>query len=111
MSRARSLNRILERYGQTVDLHPAGREEGLTVKAFLQPIREQKSQYLPTEVGIRRQDRFLYLGLPEAPLSGRDGTWLSWGGQRYEVETAHAIWVGDAVSHWWAVLRPGEEDV
>lgn len=111
MSRARSLNRILERYGQTVDLYLAGRKEGLTVKAFLQPIREQKPQYLPTEVGIRRQDRFLYLGLPEVPLSARDGTWLNWNGQRYEVETAHAICVGDAVSHWWAVLRPGEEDI
>ena len=57
-----------------------------------------------------RQDRFLYLGPAKAALSGGDGSWLSCGKMRYEVETAQAVYVGERVSHWWAVLRPGEEE-
>lgn len=111
MRQGKSFSRLVERYGRRVDLHPAGQEEALTVKAFFQPIPEQKqAQYLTTPVGARRQDRFLYLGVPEAPLSAGDGSWLSCGGQRYEVETAQAIYVGESISHWWAVLRPGEEE-
>ena len=25
-------------------------------------------------------------------------------------ETARAVYAGERVSHWWAVLRPGEEE-
>ena len=46
----------------------------------------------------------------ELSLSGGDGSWLSCGKMRYEVETAQAVYVGERVSHWWAVLRPGEEE-
>lgn len=112
MNRKAALANLLERYGQTVDLHPGGQKGTLTVKAFLQPVLEKnRTQYLTTAVGARRQDRFLYLGTPEIPLSSGDGSWVDWDGRRYEIESAQAIYVGESISHWWAVLRPGEEEV
>ena len=106
----KTLRRLLERYGQTVEVHPADRSEAVKAKAFLQPMREKQAELQPTAVGLRRQDRFRYLGLPELPLYPGKGTWVRWNGRSYEVETAQAIYVGDEVSHWWAVLRPGKED-
>jgi hypothetical protein len=111
MSRAAALTGLLARYGQPVDLHPAGQAQGQEVRAFLQPIRETgKAQYLATPVGARRQDRFLYLGPPEGNLSPGDGSWLEFAGGRYEPETVQPIYIGSALSHWWAVLRPREEE-
>ena len=100
---------LLARYGQQVVLHQG--EQSAAGRAFLQPIRDRaERQFLPAAPGTVRQDRFLYLGPAKAALSGGDGSWLSCGKMRYEVETAQAVYVGERVSYWWAVLRPGEEE-
>ena len=104
-------DRAARTFGRTVEVHPGGAEAGVTVRAFLQPIRDRaERQFLPAAPGTVRQDRFLYLGPAKAALSGGDGSWLSCGKVRYEVETAQAVYVGERVSYWWAVLRPGEEE-
>ena len=101
---------LLAKYGQRVVLHQGN--STVDARAFLQPIREKgQAQSLPSPLGWQREDRFLYLGDPNRPLTAnRD--WVEFEGSGYAVVSAHPVHVGNIVSHIWAVLRPrdtGEE--
>ena len=101
---------LLAKYGQRVVLHQG--DSTVDARAFLQPIREKgQAQSLPSPLGWQREDRFLYLGDPNHPLSDH-GDWVEFEGTGYAVVSAHPVHVGNSVSHIWAVLRPkdpGEE--
>lgn len=101
---------LLTKYGQRVVLHQG--DSTVDTHAFLQPIREKgQAQSLPSPLGWQREDRFLYLGDPNHPLSDH-GDWVEFEGAGYAVVSAHPVHVGNSVSHIWAVLRPkgtGEE--
>lgn len=101
---------LMRWYGQKVEVIRAG--VGTPVRAFLQAVtrqREDEQQYLPTPLGLRREDRFLYLGPPEPELqAGQDQ--VSWLGQEFVIQTAQPIYVGRQVSHWWAVLVPRDKE-
>lgn len=98
---------LLARYGQRVVLHRG--EETSEQPAFLQPIRETgQAQQVPSPLGLRREDRFLYLGVPECPLALTD--WVEWNGCAYTVQSAHPIYLGQTALYIWAVLRPGDAE-
>ena len=101
---------LLAKYGQRVVLHQG--DSTVDARAFLQPIREKgQAQSLPSPLGWQREDRFLYLGDPNHPLSDH-GDWVEFEGTGYAVVSAHPVHVGNSVSHIGAVLRPkdtGEE--
>lgn len=101
---------LLAKYGQRVVLHQG--DSTVDARVFLQPIREKgQAQSLPSPLGWQREDRFLYLGDPNHPLSDH-GDWVEFEGAGYAVVSAHPVHVGNSVSHIWAVLRPrdtGEE--
>ena len=98
---------LLARYGQSVALHRG--EETVRTQAFLQAVTERdRAQEAPSPLGLRREDRFLYLGKPEEPLT--PGCWVEWNGTGYEVQTAHPIQAGGRTSHVWAVLRPRDRE-
>lgn len=98
---------LLAQYGQRVVLHQG--DTAADARAFLQPIREKgQAQSLPSPLGWRREDRFLYLGSPDHPLSA-GGDWVEFEGAGYAVVSAHPVYVGTAVSHIWAVLRPRDQ--
>ena len=101
---------LLTRYSQRVVLHQG--DSTVDARAFLQPLREKgQAQSLPSPLGWQREDRFLYLGDPNHPLSDH-GDWVEFEGAGYAVVSAHPVHVGNSVSHIWAVLRPrdtGEE--
>lgn len=102
---------VLERYGQTVELHGEGIQAGTARRAFVQALsRDADEQRLPTPLGRARQDRFLYLGPPDGDLEclGETG-YILWNGARYRVRAAHPVYVGDTVHHWRAILEPLEE--
>ena len=95
---------ILARYGQNVVLHRDGGK--VQLRAFLQPVLDKsREQELPTPLGLRREDRWLYLGPPETALTAGT-TDVRWQGQSYEVQSAHLV----GGSHWWAVLRPRDKE-
>lgn len=98
---------LLAKYGQRVVLHQGDTE--VDARAFLQPIREKgQAQSLPSPLGWRREDRFLYLGDPNRPLTA-NCDWVEFEGEGYTVTSAHPVYVGNSVSHIWAVLRPRDE--
>jgi hypothetical protein len=98
---------ILNRYGQSLLVCTRKEGEQETVRAFLQPVREkQTAQTVPSPLGLRREDRFLYLGPADTALFPRQSQ-VSCQGQNYEVQTAQKV----GESHWWAILRPvGQEE-
>lgn len=110
--RVDTISVLLDRYGQCVTLYRGGVEPGREVRAFLQPLREAgREQARPSPLGLRREDRFLYLGPPQPALEGGTGDWVEWAGRGYEVVSAHPVFVGETVSHLWALLRPRDEEV
>ena len=51
----------------------------------------------------------LMLGEPDVPAAPGDR--VVWRESGYEVRTAHPIYLGERLSHWWAVLAPwGKEE-
>ena len=100
--------RVLNRYGQTVTLRPARGGQETAVRAFLQPVLQRsEDQQVPSPLGLRREDRFLYLGPMDAPLE--DGDQVEWRGRRYAVQSAHPVGP-ETGGHFWALLRPGDEE-
>ena len=77
---------LLAKYGQRVVLHQGN--STVDARAFLQPIREKgQAQSLPSPLGWQREDRFLYLGDPNRPLTAnRD--WVEFEGSGYAVVSA-----------------------
>jgi len=105
---------ILELYGQDVAVHYSDGRPEAAARAFFQPVverREDWRQTVPTVLGIARRDRFLYLGEPGVSLEG--GEALVWKSRRFWIQTLQPIYVGEHLSHWWAVAgaeeRPEEE--
>ena len=92
--RVETISALLDRYGQCVTLYRGGVEAGREVRGFL---------------GLRREDRYLMLGEPDVPAAPGDR--VVWRESGYEVRTAHPIYLGERLSHWWAVLAPwGKEE-
>ena len=106
-----SFRAVLERYGQAVELFYEGAAEAVPQRAFVRAISDRTDeQRLPTPLGRARQDRFLFLGSPDAALENLGETgYILWNGGRYRARAAHPVYVGDAVNHWWALLEPLEE--
>lgn len=103
-------DRILSRYGQDAVLFTAEYPDGKPVKAMIQRLRERgTAQAVPTSVGWERRDRCLYLGPAEVSIDCGDCV-IESGGEKYRPLAAEPIYVGERLSHWWAVLehRAGE---
>ncbi len=104
MSFAGAFRAIAARYGQEVALYRDGTLLG-TGRAVLRPILDRERQYLPTDLGVRRQEQMLCLGedtLPFAPARGE--TVLRQGEDAYDVENVRPVQAGDQVIYWRAVL-------
>ena len=104
------ISRIFQRYGKPVTVLSHKNESGLLANAFLQPVlgrKERGRQFVPTELGIVREERFLYLG--ESWVSLEDTSTVLCDGAAYEVSSAQPVWIGTRLSHWRAILiRKGE---
>ena len=98
----REFARILSRYGRNVTVYDGAAQEK-QVRAIFQPMRDKGTeQSVPSPLGQVKQDRFLYLGPAETALD--EWCRVAVEEEVYRVETAQPVYVGEAVSHWWAVL-------
>lgn len=93
---------IVRRYGQQVQVRQKENEDALDTRAFLQPVRDKNElQLSPSPLGVRREERLLYLGVSNLQLFPGEST-VTWQGVRYEVQSVHPVTGG---CHWWAILR------
>lgn len=109
MSIARTTGSIIARWGEAVGIISAVDGAEKTVRGMVQPIVQKGTgQNRPTPLGIQDEGRYLYLGMPEHSLAAVE--YVTWQGRAYDIETAHSIYVGATLSHWWAVLVPRYEE-
>ena len=89
---------ILRRYGVDVQVRTGGACR--RVKAFLQPVLDREEQLVPTPLGLRREERVLYLGPIGVVLTPMESI-VNWGGADYEVRSTRNV----GNHHIWAVLQ------
>lgn len=100
---------VLPRYGQTVTLtrRDGGQETG---RAMLQPILEKaggKAQEIFTPLGVKSNNRYLYLGPPDLALD--QAAYLTCEGRDFAIRQAQPVRVGESCTHWWGILAGREE--
>ena len=98
---------ILRRYGQAAVLETP---EGETaVQAFLQPAREPRGRALgaATEIGWVDQRLWIYLGREKIG----PGDTVRWKDLAFQVRSSRPCYIGQTLSHWWAVLERRWETV
>lgn len=99
---------ILAKYGQEVTLSQP-QAQPAAVRAFLQPILDRREQFIPSPLGVRQEERWLYLGPPETAVTAGE-TLAAWGDREFTVDSARQVWAGNGPSHWWAILRPAKKE-
>lgn len=105
------LTRALRQMGRQVLLFRPDVER-LETWGVLQAVperRERGRQFVPTELGVVQEERFLYLGEAAVSLAGMEGGFLRCGGVDYTVQSAQAVYLGEVLTHWRAVLRVRDE--
>ena len=97
----------IARYGAAVTVeHEGEAAQGL---AFVQPLRKEtrKEPFSVGPLGAVEERCWRYLGQAELPLQGGDRVIFE--GKSYEVRRAEAVYIGAAVSHYWAILDREEK--
>lgn len=103
------LSSILARYGQGVAVEIQGTGERLPVRAFLQPIlrRRRDAPLSATPLGAVSEQRWLYIGGAEVPLS--PGDCVACHGLELTVQEARPLYCGDRLLYHWALLHRRKE--
>jgi len=101
---------LMETYGRRVQIQIGSETPGAPFGAFIRPLRYKNKMYLGgvnTRIGFDREGYYLYLGPPAHDLTAavNDLRILTQDGDAYTVDRAESIFVGDTVSHIWAILR------
>ena len=105
----RAVTGILRRYGRPATLYGDGTVTA--VRCLIQPLLYKNRVFLRdtmTELGELDEGHFLYIGPPETALC-KDG-YLVCGTRCFDILRGEPVYLGDAVSHWCAVLRPRPEE-
>ena len=112
MSFGTAVARIIREFGEPVTLSLDGTDLG-GGRAILRPVLTGEDQFLPTPLGVRREEEVLCLAetglpFPEDP----DGVVLVRGRERYDVVNVRLVTVGREPAYWRAMLgRRATEEV
>lgn len=105
-----AFSRILARYGQDVTVYTRDAAEGIRTRAFFQPQRDKGTQQsVPSPLGWVKQGRFVYLGPAEIRLD--DTCKVKVGEEVFQVRSVQPVYVGDLLTHWWAVFTRRTREV
>lgn len=100
-----SFDAIVRRYGRTVCVERDGAVLG-TGYALLQPMLDQEAQFLPSPLGLGREEQTLCLAERTLPLDPAPGECvLRQGEDAFLVVNARAVEVGTERVYWRAVLK------
>lgn len=81
-------------------------------RAVLRPLLGEARQFVPTDLGLRRQEMVLCLAEASLPLEEQPGNWVLQQGERfYGVRNVSAVEAGRERIYWRAVLVRQEGDV
>ena len=111
MSFGTAVARIIREFGENVTLSLDGTDLG-GGRAILRPVLTGEDQFLPTPLGVRREERVLCLGEAGLPFpDDPDRVILTCGQARYDVVNVRLVTVGREAAYRRAVLarRAAEE--
>lgn len=96
---------VLARYGQRVTVRRG--EEALETRAFFQPVaqRQEAAPFTVTALGNVDDRLWLYLGTQAV----ESGDTVTWNDQDFRVRSSRPYYVGQVLSHWWAMLEAERE--
>lgn len=105
----RTLEMLLERYGQQLTLEKRDTGQQLSIRALLQPILKKQTHppLAMTALGAVDQQRWLYLGSREIAIAPGDD--LQLGAVRLTVQEVRDIFLGPEPLYRWAMLRAERE--
>jgi len=114
MSRDFNFNAVIAGVGKTVTAHLPDGWCSEPFKALIQPLRYKNKMYLDgtyTDIGRSTSGHYLYIGPSDHDISKLDSTaYLVSGDVRYVISRAERCYLGEKVTHIWAILRNIEED-
>lgn len=100
---------ILARYGQSAVVEARETGEQLPVRAFIQPLLQERENapLSATPLGPVSRERWLYIGGAETPLSPGDR--VASHGLELTVQETKRLYCGDTLLYHWALLRRQKE--
>ena len=111
MSFGRCFDAIAACYGETITVERGGEVLG-SGRALLRPLGETGRQFVPSPLGVGREERLLCLGENALPLEPGDGPLVVCrGGERYDV--LRAVRAGRSAygpTYWRAELKRRETE-
>lgn len=105
----RLVEKMLKLHGRKCIISPRGREDKITVKAFVNPLLYKNKMYIGGKYlpdGFYDGGHYLYIGeakirLDDMPL----GTIVECGENKYSIKHAEQYFMGDKALYSWAVLQ------
>ena len=103
------LERIMERYGQAVELVPRDGGDVREVRAFVQPLLKEQAEppVAVTPLGPVCEERWLYIGPAGTAVSAGDQ--VGCGGERFAAQESRFVYWQDEILYRRAVLRRKKE--
>lgn len=114
MSRDFNFDAVISGVGRTVTAHQSNGWCSAPFKALIQPLRYKNKMYLDgtyTDIGRHTSGHYLYIGPSNHDISKLDDSaYLVSGGVKYMITRAEKCYLGERVTHIWAILRDMEEE-
>ena len=107
------LQALIERYGRSVSLSMEDGWHSPQFRALIQPLRYKNKMYLEgvhTPIGIHDPGYYLYIGPAAHDVTKLGSMWEEvWlnasGGERYQIDRAERVYLGEEALYIWAILR------
>lgn len=115
MNKDFNFNAVIGSVGKTVTAHKADGWCSAPYRALIQPLRYKNKMYLDgayTDIGKSSSGYYLYIGPSNHDITKLDETsFLLSGDIKYVISRAEKCYLGENVTHIWAILRnvEGEE--
>lgn len=115
MNKDFNFNAVIGSVGKTVTSHKADGWCSAPYRALIQPLRYKNKMYLDgsyTDIGKSSSGYYLYIGPSDHDITRLDeGDYLLSDNVRYVISRAEKCYLGETVTHIWAILRnvEGEE--
>lgn len=109
-----NINKILETYGNTIYISGADQWKSPLFKAFIQPLRYKNKLYQQgsfTQIGINKNNVYLYIGPSTHDLTKLDSTYRIHDSEnkKYIIDRAEKITVKNSTVYIWAIIRQTTE--
>lgn len=98
---------LINKYGQSITILKSENDNPIYTKAFIQPLRcDYQSEMYGDYVDNPGDEQFLYIGLPEYPISTYPlTTIITMNNQNYTIKKAETVYLSNTPMYERAVLE------